>query len=131
MEQDTALLGLGLGLFLIGGFFLWLIFHIFYSFCFLKICQRLGDDPGFIIWIPILQFIPIFKIGDMNPLWLLLLIGFVIPLVNFVATIAFMVVSIIVWYKICEKRGKPGWLVVLFFLPIVNLLVIPYLAFSE
>ena len=35
------------------------------------------------------------------------------------------------WVKICQARGKSGWLVLLLFIPIANLIFIPYLAFSE
>jgi uncharacterized membrane protein YhaH (DUF805 family) len=35
------------------------------------------------------------------------------------------------WVKICQARGKSGWLVILLFIPVVNIIFIPYLAFSE
>jgi len=31
----------------------------------------------------------------------------------------------------CEARGKSPWLVIMIFIPIVNLAFVPYLAFSE
>jgi hypothetical protein len=33
--------------------------------------------------------------------------------------------------KICSARGKSGWLVIMLFVPIANLIFLPYLAFSE
>jgi hypothetical protein len=36
-----------------------------------------------------------------------------------------------VWAAICQARDKSPWLVVLFFVPVANLGVLPYLAFSE
>jgi len=47
-----------------------------------------------------------------------------IPLVN-------IVVGIVMWAKICQARGKPGWLVIMLFIPLVNIAFLPYLAFSD
>jgi hypothetical protein len=35
------------------------------------------------------------------------------------------------WVKICQARGKSGWLVILMFIPLLNIFFILYLAFSE
>jgi hypothetical protein len=35
------------------------------------------------------------------------------------------------WAKICQARGKSPWLVIMAFIPFVNIFFIPYLAFSE
>ena len=53
-----------------------------------------------------------------------MLILFFIPFVNFV-------VGIMMWAKICSACGKSPWLVILAFVPVVNNVFIPYLAFSE
>ena len=53
-----------------------------------------------------------------------MIILMLIPLVN-------IVVGIMMWVKICVARGKSGWLVLLFIVPIANIILIPYLAFSE
>jgi hypothetical protein len=42
-----------------------------------------------------------------------------------------VIVSIVMWVKICQALGKSGWLVIMMFIPLVNLAFIPYLAFSE
>jgi hypothetical protein len=47
----------------------------------------------------------------------LLLIGFFIPFINFVAMIAFAVFVIMWLWKICEARGKPGWWAILTLIP--------------
>ncbi len=54
-------------------------------------------------------------------MWLIL---FLIPLVN-------IVVSIIIWMKIAEMRGKPSWLGILWIIPPIGLIVVGYLAFSD
>jgi hypothetical protein len=95
--------------------------YVFTCFCYKLICQKTGKEPGGIIWIPVVRYIPLLQIAKL-PEWLVVLL--LVPLVNFV-------VFIIMWAKVCEARGKSPWLVILFFIPIVNLVFIPYLAFAD
>lgn len=95
--------------------------YVFICYCLRLICVKAGHEPGVLIWIPILQIIPLLTAAQM-PLWYIILM--LIPLVGFV-------VLIMLWVKLCQARGKSGWLVVLLFIPIANLIFIPYLAFSE
>lgn len=112
----------GLVFFIIAvGLVVFLFVYFFYSYCYKKICEKAGKDPGVIIWIPFVRYIPLFEIVKL-PVWLFILL--LLPIVNFV-------VFLILWIKICEVRGKSPLLVILFFIPIANLVVIPYLAFSE
>jgi uncharacterized membrane protein YhaH (DUF805 family) len=98
-----------------------LCFYLFYCYCLKRICEKAGHQPGILIWLPIVQLIPLLQVAGMA-LWMILL--FLIPFVN-------LVVIIMMWAKICEARGKSPWLVILMFVPIVNIIFIPYLAFSE
>jgi hypothetical protein len=95
--------------------------YTFYCYCLKRICEKTGHNPGILVWIPIVNVIPLLQVADM-PVWMILL--FFIPIVNFV-------VGIMMWVKICQARGKTGWLVIMMFIPVVNLVFIPYLAFSE
>ena len=108
-------LGGGLGLILL------VALYIFYCYCLKLICQKSGVDPGVIIWIPIVQFLPLFQIAGINPLWIL---GLLVPILN-------LVITVWLWAKVCEVRGKSPWLVVMLFIPILNILFLPYLAFSD
>jgi Family of unknown function (DUF5684) len=123
MNENThaaggALLSLGLLLF-IAVFVLAL--YVFGCFCYKRICEKCGVTPGVLIWIPIVQFIPLLEVARM-PVWTIILMF--IPLVN-------IVWMVMLFSKICVARGKSGWLVILLFVPIANLIFIPYLAFSE
>lgn len=111
-------MGLAAGLFI---FVIAVALYVFLCFCLKRICEKCGHQPGVLIWIPIVQLIPLLQIAGMSP-WLLIL--FFIPLVN-------LIVGVIMWVKICLARGKSPWLVLLMFVPIANLIFIPYLAFSE
>ena len=98
-----------------------LAFYVFFCFCCKRICEKCGKDPGVLIWIPIVNLVPLLELAGL-PVWMIIL--FFIPLVN-------IVMGVLMWAKICVARGKSGWLVVLMFVPIANLVFIPYLAFSE
>ena len=98
-----------------------LAFYVFYSYCFMRICKKTGHEPGALVWIPLVQFIPLLRVAGW-PAWYLLSI-FLPPV--------FVVVHIWMWVKICQARGKSGWMVLMLLVPVVNLVFVPYLAFSE
>jgi hypothetical protein len=95
--------------------------YLFFCYCGLLICRKAGYEPGLLIWLPVLQMIPLLRAADMSPVWLL---AWLIPLLNIVAQI--------VWsFKIVGKRGK-GVLTVLFLIfPFTSPLAFMYLAFSN
>lgn len=92
--------------------------YFFTCYCLKVICEKCGHKPGVLIWIPIVQVIPLLTVTKL-PLWFIVL--FIIPFVSFFAGVYLLV-------KLCQARGKSGWLVLLAIIPIV---FFPYLAFSE
>lgn len=120
MEQDSSTvvaspIAIGLGVIVAIGL------YVFICHCLKLICRKAGHEPGALIWIPIVNLIPLLTVAKL-PVWLI--IAFLIPVVN-------VIVSIVMWVKICQALGKSGWLVIMMFIPLVNLAFIPYLAFSE
>jgi hypothetical protein len=122
MNNDSSgtLIGAGIGLaLLLGIFVIALAIYVFFCFCYKRICEKCGVQPGVLVWIPIVQLVPLLKAARME-IWMILL--FLIPLVNFI-------IWIMMWVKICATRGKSGLLVIgIVLLPIV---FIPYLAFAD
>lgn len=123
MNENTqaaagALLGLGVIMFIMA---FALAFYLFTCFCYKRICEKCGKQPGALIWIPFVHFIPLLEIAQM-PVWTIIFLF--IPLVN-------LVWMVWLYAKICSARGKSGWLVIMLFVPIANLIFLPYLAFSE
>ena len=111
-------MGLGLVLFIL---LFVLAFYVFYCFCTKRICEKCGVNPGILIWIPIANLIPLLQVAKM-PVWMIIL--FFIPLVG-------IIIAVMMWVKVCQARGKSGWLVLMLIIPIANLIFLPYLAFSE
>ncbi len=98
-----------------------LALYIFACYCLKRICEKCGKEPGILIWIPIVQFIPLMQIADLSP-WLIL--PLFIPVVN-------LIILTIMWVRVCLARNKSPWLVIMMFIPVVNIAFVPYLAFSE
>jgi hypothetical protein len=98
-----------------------LLSYFFFCYCSMLICRKAGTEPGVLVWIPILQMIPLIRAAGMGPLWVL---AFIIPLLNLVAQV--------VWsFKIAKARGKNAVWAILLLLPVTNILAFIYLAFSD
>jgi hypothetical protein len=95
--------------------------YLFFCHCLKLICQKTGNEPGILIWVPILQMLPLLRAAGMSGWWF---VGFLIPLVNLITQI--------VWcFKIVQARGKSVWAAIGLLLPVTNLVALLYLAFSE
>lgn len=130
-------------------------FYIFFCFCCSQICKKAGTEPSVLIWIPLLQMFPLFRAARMSGWSVLLMFApqlllgvgvFAFPqelavagagqppvvliAALIVAMVLPMIISIVWCVKICIARGKSGWLAILFFLPLTNLFLFLYLAFS-
>lgn len=118
--QKAAALGFSIALLLAVLFFA-LVVHLFVSFCFKRICEKIGTTPGILIWIPIAHLVPLLEAAK-QPVWFIVL--FFIPFVNIAA-------SVFLFWKLCEARGKAGPLGLLMLVPLGNLGLILYLAFAD
>jgi hypothetical protein len=98
-----------------------LTLHVFFSYCAMLICTKAGTEPGAIVWIPILQLVPLVRAAGMAPVWVL---AFLIPVINLIAQV--------VWsFKISQARGKGAVVAILLLLPLTNIMAFLYLAFSK
>ncbi|MBV6621612.1 MAG: hypothetical protein KI793_01440 [Rivularia sp. (in: Bacteria)] len=97
--------------------------YIFSSYCFYTMLQKLNQPNAWFAWVPFLNIWVTLKAGDQSPWWI---IGFFIPLVNFVAVI-FLIIA---YANIVKKLGKNPWLILLMIIPLVNFAVMYYFAFG-
>lgn len=145
LELTSGLLALGV----------LLVFHLFFSFCLKLICVKAGYQPGFAVWLPVLQVIPALRAAGMSLLWLLptalWLVGmFSLPLLSkfnspalagvvlsvvlvwLVVTLVLNWLAQIIWcFKITSARGKSILVAVMLLLPVLNVFAFLYLAFSS
>lgn len=98
-----------------------LAFYIFFCFCAKKVCEKCGKDPGILIWIPIVQLIPLMEIAGMQT-WMIILAF--IP-------IASIIFSVMLLLGLAKARNKNPVLLFAMAILCLGLPVMPYLAFSE
>ncbi|MCW5550745.1 MAG: hypothetical protein KIS67_01130 [Verrucomicrobiae bacterium] len=97
------------------------VIYLFFCYCCQMICRKTHTSPGFLIWVPVLQLIPLLRAAGMSRMWLF---AFFVPLLNLVAQI--------IWYvKIVQARGKGPLLVLWLVLPFTGPFAFLYLAFSS
>lgn len=99
----------------------YLLVYLYFSLCIFKIAKKCGVEMAWLAWIPVIQIVPLLQAGG-KPIWWILLM--LIPLVN-------IIVAIMVWMAVAERRGKPSWIGILMIVPIINLFVPAYLAFTD
>jgi hypothetical protein len=97
------------------------VVYIFLATCFWLICRKTHIAPGPLVWVPILQLIPLLRAANIPRVWFFV---YIIPLINFIPLI---VLSI----KIVKSRGKSPWVAFLLILPPTSLFAFLYLAFSR
>jgi hypothetical protein len=98
-----------------------LALHILHSAIFWMICRKTHSAPGPLVWVPILQLIPLLRAANMPRVWFF---AFFVPVLNIVAVIMFSI-------KIVKSRGKGFWVSILLLLPVTNVIAVLYLAFSS
>jgi hypothetical protein len=94
--------------------------YFFISFCFYLIVKRTGNQPGIMVWLPVLQMFPLLKAAGMPAWWFLMLF---LPVLNLVACVMWS-------FKIAQACGKSAWVGLMLLLPFTNFIALLYLAFS-
>ena len=98
-----------------------LLIHLGVSYCFSLICSKTGNPGGLLVWLPALQWVPLFRAAGMSGWWFF---GFFIPILNIVAPILWSI-------NIVKARGKSVWVTVMLLLPVTSIFAFLYLAFSN
>jgi len=106
--------------------------YIYMALAYKAIAKKAKLSNPNLSWIPLVgPLIIAFQASKMHWWPWLLLIGYVIPVVNVVAQIAFAVFVIIWHWKMFERIKRPGWWAVLFIIPIVGLIMVGIAAWSK
>jgi hypothetical protein len=131
--MDAALLGPGIG----GG----LILYVYMALCLMFIAQKTDTPNSWMAWIPVANVFLMARIAKKHWWWALIMLlayGIAAALMNadsgwlgWLLGLVGVVFTILIWIGICQARNRPGWWVILVFIPIVNLVVIGVLAFSK
>jgi hypothetical protein len=95
--------------------------YVIFCSCSLLLCRKIGNEPGLLIWIPILQIFPLLRAAGMSERWF---IAFFVPVLNIVAWMGWCV-------NIAISRRKSLWWALLLILPVTNVVAFLYLALSN
>ena len=100
---------------------MWVVWGLIYW----KIAQKLGHEYPWWAWVPILNLIQFFQLGEQSPWWILLLF---VPVIGWIAALVFVAM---IYMKIAEKMGQESWVGLLIFLPLVNIILPAVWAFGD
>lgn len=109
------------GVFLILYLLFWLALYVYLALSLQVLAKKTNTPNGWLAWIPIASIFLMLQIAQ-KPLWWFVLI--LIPIVN-------IVIGILIWMKIAERREKPSWVGILLIVPMIGIAVPGYLAFSN
>lgn len=116
---------------LFGGFVLVFVFgtlgftYIYTSITLMAMAKRLDYDNAWFAWIPILNLVLLLKMGDMNPLLVLLI------LIPGLGGLAIAIINVIALMNISEKIGYEKLLALLILVPIANFVLLGMLAWGK
>lgn len=102
--------------------------YVYSSICLQFIAKKTNQSPLWLAWIPVANLFLMCKIAKISYWWLLLILGAFIPYLGIICGMFF---TGFVWYKIALARNKAGWTGALAIIPLVNLFIMGYLAFSD
>ena len=114
---DLLSSGLSMGF----SFFFGLAFYIYMALAVMTIAQKTKTKHPWLAWIPIVNIFYVFHVGGKSAWYTLLLI---IPIVN-------LIMMIWIWMKIAERRNKPNYWGIFMIIPLFNIVVPGYLAWSD
>jgi len=113
------------GAMLIVSIICFVVLYVYMGLTLMKTAQKLGAENTWYAWVPILNLILMFKLGEQNP-WLILLV-----LIPGIGALIIEIIDIIAVMKICEKRGYDKLLGLLMLVPIANLVLWGMLAWGK
>jgi hypothetical protein len=123
-DEEAAALGFaflltGVGLIVFAVFAV--IMYVYSALAFSAIAKKVGEEPAWYAWVPLLNLWLLAKIAQVPPVSLLLIF---IPVVN-------LIYSLYLMMKVAERRGFPSWVGLLIVIPLLGLVVPGYIAWAE
>lgn len=126
-DVDGAGAALSMGMLAVFGC-IGLIVYIFVSYCLMVIADKLKVANSWLAFVPIGNLYIMVKSAGMEGVYTLIFLLAFIPFLGGLVVLAF---QIYLWMKIAERRGFESWLGILAIVPIANLIMPAYFAFSE
>ena len=102
--------------------------YVYSAFAFMAIAKKNHEGPLWFAWVPFLNLVLLLKIAKIDWQWIFALFVGIIPVIGGALIMAGFVY---VWWKIVKHMHKPEWYAILMIVPIVNLVVMGYLAWGK
>lgn len=102
--------------------------YIYSAIALMVIANRTKTNPAWLAWIPVANIYLVTQIAK-QPGWQTL--GILLALIPMLGPILFYALMAFWFWKIAERMRKPTWLGILMIVPIANLVVLGYLAWSK
>ncbi len=106
---------------LIFGLFVFLVIYLFTAFAFMNIAKKMSMDKPWLAFIPVANLYLVSKMAKMHWWPILLMVPAFIPVLGSIFSIALSVFVTIWLWKIFVYFKKPGWWVLLQYIPVVNI----------
>jgi len=98
-----------------------LMAYLFCSYCCMLICRKTGNDPGILVWLPLLQAVTMLRAASMSTWWFGALF---VPGLNLLLYVLWCI-------RIVEARQKTKPLSILLLFPLSGWFAFMFLAFSK
>jgi hypothetical protein len=90
--------------------------------------KRAHTENGWLAFIPIANVYLMTQIGGVSGLWTIGLLAVFVPVIG---AYAVGVLTVFLWWKVCEKLHRPGWWGILMLVPILNFVMMGVLAWAK
>ncbi|MBI5393619.1 hypothetical protein HZA96_07170 [Candidatus Woesearchaeota archaeon] len=105
------------------------IFYVFFALALMAIAKKTKTENAWLAWIPIANIYLMTQVAKVSGWYTT---GLLLVFVPIIGSIAIAALFCYLWWKIAEARNRPGWWGILIGLvPIVNLVMIGMLAWSD
>ncbi len=108
---------------------LMIIFYIYVAIAVMTIAKKLNNPHPWMAWIPFANAYLLTELANVP--WWTLLIAIVAGFIPFIGIVISMGIMTWWWWNISKARGKPAWFGLLTIIPIVNLVIMGVIAWSD
>ncbi|MBI3051387.1 hypothetical protein HYY74_02925 [Candidatus Woesearchaeota archaeon] len=113
-----------------------IVLYIYIALALMTIAKKTNTANAWLAWVPIGNIYLMTQIAKVHWAWLFVpLASFVLqflPLLGLLGLVALLAWPCWLWWKICEARNKPAWWgIIIGLIPLVNLVMIGIVAWSD
>ncbi len=103
--------------------------YVYSALVLMTIAQKTKTENAWLAWIPIANIYLITQIAKVSGWWTL---GILFVFVPFLGKIALVVLMAWLWWRIAERCKRPGWWgIIIAIVPLVNLILMGFLAWDD